>query len=166
MHKTLCEALCIAFPELKDSPLPDEQDNFENLKTWLNQYHANLQCLNMKDFRDNGIAECHRLQQLRIDLDELKNQIETEMNAYNEMYEADDAEIDPEPAHAYDFEFTYNVIFNNIKLFIEPYDLALLVIEQENPYWMLVPANEDLVEQIILTFNDIFGEEEPMVLID
>jgi len=42
----------------------------------------------------------------------------------------------------------------------------LLVIEHENPYWMLVPNNEELVSQIILTFNDIFGDEEPMVLID
>lgn len=166
MHKTLYEALRIAFPELKEAPLPEEQDNFESFKAWINQFYSNLQQLDMMDFRQNGIDECHRLQQLNIDLDELKNLIETEMNVFYEMYEEGDAEINPEPMHAYDFEFTYSVIFNNIKLFIEPYDLALLVIEQENPYWFVVPNNEELTSQIILTFNDIFGDEEPMVMID
>ena len=166
MHKTLYQALQVAFPELKETELPDEQDNFESLMLWLNQFYSNLQQLNMMDYRQNGIAECHRLQQLNIDLDELSNQIDAEMGAFYEMYEEDDQEIDPEPAHAYDFEFTYNVVFNNIKLFIEPYDLALLVIEQESPYWLLVPNNEELVNQIITAFNEIFGNEEPMVLID
>ena len=166
MHKTLYEVLRIAFPELKDAPLPEELDNFESFCAWLNQLHSNLQQLDMMDFRQNGIDECRRLQQLNIDLDELKNQIEAEMNVFYQMYEEGDRELDAEPAHAYDFEFTYSVIFNNIKLFIQPYDLALLVIEHENPYWMLVPNNEELVSQIILTFNDIFGDEEPMVLID
>jgi hypothetical protein len=88
------------------------------------------------------------------------------MSAFFEMYEESDQEIDPEPAHAYDFEFTYSVVFNNIKMFIEPYDLALLVIEQENPYWLLVPNNEELIDRIITTFNEAFGNEEPMVLIE
>lgn len=166
MHKTLYQALQVAFPELKDAPLPEEQDNFESLLLWLNQHYSNLQQLQMMDYRQNGIAECHRLQQLHIDLDELSNQIDAEMRAFFEMYEESDQEIDPEPAHAYDFEFTYSVVFNNIKMFIEPYDLALLVIEQENPYWLLVPNNEELIDRIITTFNEAFGNEEPMVLIE
>ncbi|MCW8038109.1 hypothetical protein [Acinetobacter entericus] len=88
------------------------------------------------------------------------------MRAFFDMYEESDQKIDPEPAHAYDFEFTYSVVFNNIKVFIEPYDLALLVIEQENPYWLLVPSNEELIDRIITTFNEAFGNEEPMVLIE
>ena len=55
MHKTLYEALTIAFPELKEAPLPDEQDNFESFKTWMNQFYSNLQQLNMMDFRQIGI---------------------------------------------------------------------------------------------------------------
>jgi len=82
MQKTLYEVLKIAFPELKNAPLPEELDNFESFGAWLNQLHSNLQQLDMEDFRQNGIDECRRLQQLNIDLDELKNQIETEMNAY------------------------------------------------------------------------------------
>lgn len=164
MHKTLYEALTIAFPELKEAPLPDEQDNFESFKTWMNQFYSNLQQLNMMDFRQSGIDECHRLQQLNIDLDELKNQIENEMGVFDEMYEDDHP--DPEAVYAYDSELIFNVIFNNIKLFVEPYDLALLVIEQENPYWFVVPNNEELTHQIITTYNHIFGDEEPMVLID
>ena len=146
MHKTLYEALTIAFPELKEAPLPDEQDNFESFKTWMNQFYSNLQQLNM------------------MDLDELKNQIENEMGVFDEMYE--DYHPDPEAVYAYDSELIFNVIFNNIKLFVEPYDLALLVIEQENPYWFVVPNNEELTHQIITTYNHIFGDEEPMVLID
>ncbi len=53
--------------------------------------------------------------------------------------------------HGYDFEFSFDVIFNHIKIFIEPYELSLLVIERETPYWLLVPHNDELIDRIIVT---------------
>jgi hypothetical protein len=58
------------------------------------------------------------------------------------------------------------VIKNNIKTFIEPYELSLLVIERKNPYWLLEPHNDELIDQIIVTYNHTFGDEEPMQLIE
>ncbi|MDH1363906.1 hypothetical protein N5D16_05510, partial [Acinetobacter johnsonii] len=116
------------------------------------------------DFRQNGIDECHRLQQLGIDLDELKNQINDDMASFYQMYDSEEEETSD--MHGYDFEFSFDVIFNHIKIFIEPYELSLLVIERENPYWLLVPHNDELIDRIIVTYNHTFGDEEPMQLIE
>ncbi|WP_294977344.1 hypothetical protein [uncultured Leuconostoc sp.] len=111
-----------------------------------------------------GIDECHRLQQLGIDLDELKNQINDDMASFYQMYDSEEEETSD--MHGYDFEFSFDVIFNHIKIFIEPYELSLLVIERENPYWLLVPHNDELIDRIIVTYNHTFGDEEPMQLIE
>ena len=36
MRKTLYESLRIAFPELNDTAIPEEQDEFEHFVRWLN----------------------------------------------------------------------------------------------------------------------------------
>ena len=82
MRKTLYESLRIAFPELNDTAIPEEQDEFEHFVRWLNSYYSNIQKIELDDFRQNGIDECHRLQQLGIDLDELKNQINDDMASF------------------------------------------------------------------------------------
>lgn len=80
------------------------------------------------------------------------------------MYDSEEEETSD--MHGYDFEFSFDVIFNHIKIFIEPYELSLLVIERENPYWLLVPHNDELIDRIIVTYNHTFGDEEPMQLIE
>ena len=164
MRKTLYESLRIAFPELNDTAIPVEQDVFEHFVAWLNTHYSNIQKIELDDFRQNGIDECHRLQQLGIDLNELKNHINDDMASYHQMY--DDPDQTEGDMHSYDFEFSFDVIFNNIKIFIEPYELSLLVIEKETPYWFLVPSNEELIERIIVTYNQSFGDDEAMVLIE
>ena len=164
MRKTLYESLRFAFPELNDTAIPEEQDEFEHFVRWLNTYYSNIQKIELDDFRQNGIDECHRLQQLGIDLDELKNQINDDMASFYQMYDSEAEETSD--MHGYDFEFSFDVIFNHIKIFIEPYELSLLVIERENPYWLLVPHNDELIDRIIVTYNHTFGDEEPMQLIE
>ena len=99
-----------------------------------------------------------------IDLDELKNQINDDMASFYQMYDSEEEETSD--MHGYDFEFSFDVIFNHIKIFIEPYELSLLVIERENPYWLLVPHNDELIDRIIVTYNHTFGDEEPMQFIE
>ena len=101
---------------------------------------------------------------VRYYLDELKNQINDDMASFYQMYDSEEAETSD--MHGYDFEFSFDVIFNHIKIFIEPYELSLLVIERENPYWLLVPHNDELIDRIIVTYNHTFGDEEPMQLIE
>ena len=63
--------------------------------------------------------------------------------------------------------FNVSILFETPpKIFIEPYELSLLVIERENPYWLLVPHNDELIDRIIVTYNHTFGDEEPMQLIE
>lgn len=51
-------------------------------------------------------------------------------------------------------------------MFVEPYDLAVLAIEQDQPYWMLVPENDELIQNIIHHFGLVFSASEPMLRID
>ncbi len=99
-----------------------------------------------------------------IDLDELKNQINDDMASFYQMYDSEEEETSD--MHGYDFEFSFDVIFNHIKIFIEPYELSLLVIERENPYWLLVPHNDEMIDRLIVTYNHTFGDEEPIQLIE
>ncbi|RKG45846.1 MULTISPECIES: hypothetical protein [Acinetobacter] len=168
MSATLYELIRVAFPELKELPLPDEPELFSNFEAWINQLYPNLMRLDGLDVQQNGIAECHRLQQLQIDLDELKSHIQDEMSTFHNMYESSDLEeeYEEDQLHAYDFEFTYKVILSNIQMFVEPYDLAVLAIEQDQPYWMLVPENDELIQNIIHHFGLVFSASEPMLRID
>ena len=43
MRKTLYESLRVAFPELNDTAIPEEQDEFEHFVRWLNTYYSNIQ---------------------------------------------------------------------------------------------------------------------------
>ncbi|WP_228276838.1 hypothetical protein [Acinetobacter johnsonii] len=86
------------------------------------------------------------------------------MASFYQMYDSEEEETSD--MHGYDFEFSFDVIFNHIKIFIEPYELSLLVIERENPYWLLVPHNDELIDRIIVTYNHTFGDEEPIQLIE
>lgn len=92
MSATLYELIRMAFPELKELPLPDEPELFSNFEAWINQLYPNLMRLDGLDVQQNGIAECHRLQQLQIDLDELKSHIQDEMSTFYNMYESSDLE--------------------------------------------------------------------------
>ncbi|WP_228147009.1 hypothetical protein [Acinetobacter sp. ANC 4204] len=87
------------------------------------------------------------------------------MASFYHMYDSDELKENSD-MHSYDFEFSFDVIFNHIKIFIEPYQLSLLVIERENPYWLLVPHNDELIDRIIVTYNHTFGDEEPIQLIE
>ena len=168
MSAILYEQIRLAFPELKDVPLPDEPELFSNFEAWINQLYPNLMRLDGLDIQQNGIAECHRLQQFQIDWNELKNHIQDELATFHDMYESADlnVEYEEDQLHAYDFEFTYKVILSNIQMFVEPYDLVLLAIKQDNPYWMLVPANDELIQNIIQHFNRVFTASETMIRMD
>ena len=82
----------------------------------MNSYYSNIQKIELDDFRQNGIDECHRLQQLGIDLDELKNQINDDMASFYQMYDSEEEETSD--MHGYDFEFSFDVIFNHIKILV------------------------------------------------
>lgn len=76
------------------------------------------------------------------------------------MYDSEEEEI--LDMYGYDFEFSFDVIFNYIKIFIEFYEFSLLVIEWEIFYWLLVLYNDELIDRIIVMYNYMFGDEELM----
>ena len=127
MARNLYENLQVAFPELKKVPLPEELDRFEHFVSWLNSYHTHLQRLDAHDLSLKQLDQCYRLQQLHLDLDELKNEIREELQSVYQLYDDDEADAQALDMSAfYATEVGDNVILNTLKLFIEPYDLAVV----------------------------------------
>ena len=159
MAKSLYENLKIAFPELKNVPLPEELDHFEHLMTWLNTEQINLQRLDPNDLSLKQLSQCHRLQQLNIDLDELKNEIREELHSVSTFYEDDEEQMQQPLDAMYDSAISDNVILNTLQVFIEPYDLAVVVLGYQQPYWMIVPNQAELLQALKKSYTHIFGDE-------
>lgn len=172
MARNFYENLQVAFPELKKVPLPDELDRFEHFVSWLNSYHTHLQRLDGHDFSLKQLDHCYRLQQLNLDLDELKNEIREELQSVYQLYDDDDDDDDEADADARDMGAFYateigdNVILNTLKLFIEPYDLAVVVLDHEEPYWMIVPNQPELLSALSKNYAQTFGEEQEFLVLE
>ena len=167
MARNFYENLQVAFPELKNVPLPDELDRFEDFVNWINSHHTHLQRLDPHDLSLRQLNQCHRLQQLNLDLDELKNDIREELQSVYQFYSDEDDDEQPPMLEAlYDTEIGDNVILNTLKLFIEPYDLAVVVLDHEEPYWMLVPNQPELLSALSKNYAQTFGEEQELLVLE
>ncbi|AMW79008.1 hypothetical protein AMD27_09005 [Acinetobacter sp. TGL-Y2] len=57
-------------------------------------------------------------------------------------------------------EHTETIIFDNIKKVAEEHQLSLLVVYRENPYWLLLPTqNQQQLEMIVQEFNQAFNDD-------
>lgn len=167
MARNLYENLQLVFPELKKVPLPEELDRFEHFMSWLNSYHIHLQPLDGNDLSLRQLDQCYRLQQLNLDLDELKNEIREELQSVYQLYDDDDREEETAPMAAlYDSEIGDNVILNTLKVFIEPYDLAVVVLEYTEPYWMIVPHQPELLDALTKNYAQTFGEDKELLVLE
>ena len=168
MARNFYENLQVAFPELKKVPLPEELDRFEHFMAWMNSYHIHLQRLDLHDLSLRQLDQCYRLQQLHLDLDELKNEIREELQSVYQFYDDDDhleqqAELS---AAMYDSEISDNVILNTLNGFIEPYDLVVVVLNYEQPYWMVVPNQPELLQALARNYTKTFGDEQELLILE
>lgn len=147
------------FPELKQQTLPEDLNEFSIFCDWLNQEHSFIQYVEIKEYYDNGIDESTIFQQKQLDTEALNQAIEDDVEALFESFEYEDDDED-----AVDIEFQQQkveeILFDQIKTFAEQKQLSLLVIFRENPYWLVVPSqDESQLQQIADAFNQHFAQD-------
>ncbi|USA47059.1 hypothetical protein NDN11_02695 [Acinetobacter sp. C26M] len=151
---SLCQQV---FPELVQVPYPIHTQDFYQFINWVNTLHSNIQYVELKEYYDNDTNKCYQLQQTQVDIEQLNNRIEVEV----EQLFAEYADSTPEQQNETDFaEHIYSILFDNIYAVAEQHGLALLLISNENPYWMLVPDQPEQIKQLIEAFNTTFFDVE------
>lgn len=167
MARNLYENLQVAFPDLKQVSIPGELDRFEDFVMWVNSYHTHLQRLDPNDLSLKQLNQCHRLQQLNLDLEELKNDIREKLQSVYQFYDDEDNDEQTLVLEAlYDTEIGDNIILNTLKVFIEPYDLAVVVLDYEEPYWMIVPNQPELLSALSKNYSQTFGAEQELLVLE
>ncbi|ENW83692.1 hypothetical protein F909_00353 [Acinetobacter sp. ANC 3929] len=145
------------FPELVQVPEPTHPHNFYQFMNWSNTLHSNIQYVELKEYYDNGTDKCYQLQQAQVDIEQLNNRIEAEV----EQLFAEYTDTTADEQNEIDFaEHIYAILFNNIYAVAEQHGLALLLISNENPYWMLVPDLTEQIDRLIEAFNATFSDVE------
>lgn len=154
------------FPELQQQNLPDDLTDFATFRDWLNQYYSYLQYVEIKEFYDNGIEYSRIFQQKNVDIGALQQQIVDQVGQYFSSFdEEDDEDFDLDARIEMD-EKIEEILFEHIKHVAEQHQLQLLVIVRENPYWMVVPQQEQArLKQIVSCFNQSFNQNGDLNLI-
>lgn len=159
MTQNIYEIFQEIFPELKQQDLPDDLTEFTTFRDWLNQDHSFIQYVEIKEYEDNGINESTVFQQKQVDAEALNQAIENEIDIFFESFEyededdADDIEVQQQKVE--------EILFDQIKLFAEQKQLSLLVIFRENPYWLVVPTQDELqLQRIVDVFNQSFKRDD------
>ena len=153
-------------PELKKQPIPQDSQDFANFRDWMNEHHAYMQYVEIKEFYDNGISDSEILKHAQIDTKALEKKIGADVNQiiakYGDKYTEDDFEkLSIDEQFDIQIELDYEIeqaLFNNIKNSIKDKHLKLFVVIRENPYWFVLPDNPNKNQNIIDAFNQVFPD--------
>ena len=152
MSQKIYSLLQYFIPELNAQQIPQDAE-FYSFSEWINQQHDLLHYIELKEYYDNGIENDFYFNQHNIDAEQLQNEIEIAIAEVFDQYDEDDDVSLGDQMDA--MQQTEEIIFDQIKLVANQYQLSLLVIYRENPYWMLVPTqDEQQLNQIVDAFND------------
>lgn len=143
--------------ELKTQPIPVD-DEFDSFDEWINEQHDFLHYFELKDYYDNGIEDNFYFKKHNVDTEQLQNEIESAVGELFEQFEdADDVSFEDQMDV---MERTEEIIFDAIKKVANQHQLSLLVVYRENPYWMLLPTqDEHQLIQIADAFNEAFNDD-------
>ena len=85
-----------ALPELKKQTIPQDSQDFANFRDWMNEHHAYMQYVEIKEFYDNGISDSEILKNAQIDTEALEKKIGADVNQiiakYGDKYTEDEFE--------------------------------------------------------------------------
>lgn len=147
-------------PELSAQKIPQDGD-FEQFDEWINETIRLFHYIELKEYYDNGIDENYYLNEFKVDIQKLQNEIEADVSEAFDQVDEDVEDDDFDLEGQMDaLEQVEEIIFDKIKNFATPFNLTLIVVYRENPYWLLVPTqDEEHLNQIVDSFNDAFNQD-------
>ncbi|WP_353165141.1 hypothetical protein [Acinetobacter sp.] len=157
MSHKIYSLLQATFAELNMQPIPLD-DEFHTFDEWINEDQNLLHYIELKEYSDNGIEDNFYFKKYNVDTEQLQNEIEIAVQECFEQFQEDDDISFEEQMDV--MERTEEIIFDAIKNLADQHQLSLLVVYRENPYWMLVPTqDEQQLIQIVDAFNEAFNED-------
>ena len=158
MIQNIYEIFQEIIPELKLQDLPDDLTEFTVFRDWLNQTHSFIQYVEIKEYDANGIDESTIFKQKQLDTEALNQAIE---ETVGELFDSlDEDQLEDYEARFEIEEKIEEILFDQIKTFAEQKQLSLLVIFRENPYWLVVPTQDELqLQRIVDVFNQSFKND-------
>ena len=165
MSQKIDQILQDLIPELKQQVFVESSD-FEGFSAWINQSVGLLHYIELKEYFDNGVEDNYYFKKFNVNTEQVQADIEQETAILFERFEADsDTDSQEGFEDAFDaqidvMEQTENIIFDKIQAVASAYQLFLLVVYRENPYWLLVPTtNEEELSLIVKAFNQAFNDD-------
>lgn len=164
MKSELFKTLKLIFPELNQSTQPDDPSDFDALLIWVNATRQNIMKMDMDEPTEN-LDMSYPLIKNKINTDALAEKISDEIQEAYDHFQEGDHEQDLDHAYSYEDQMLQDIVFKNINEVADDLEMALFVIQAENPYWLLVPVDNEMNDQLLIVFNDIYDEEMPMIMI-
>ncbi|MDQ9022374.1 hypothetical protein RFI02_14800 [Acinetobacter sichuanensis] len=159
MTQNIYEIFQEIISELKQQDLPEDLTEFTVFRDWLNQTHSFIQYVEIKEYDANGIDDSTVFQQKQVDIEALNQAIDIEVGVLFDSLQEDQFENSHE-AHFEIEQKVEEILFDQIKLFAEQKQLSLLVIFRVNPYWLVVPTQDELqLQRIVDVFNQSFKND-------
>ncbi|TCM61428.1 hypothetical protein EC844_12826 [Acinetobacter calcoaceticus] len=162
-HNEIYHLLQASLPELKKQSIPQDSQDFAHFRDWMNEHHAYMGYVEIKEFYDNGIADSEVLKNAQVDTAALENKIGQDVHKVWDKYSEDDFEnLSISEQMDLNLEIDYEVekaLFNNIKHAAEEKNLKLFVVNRENPYWFVLPNHPDHNQNIVNAFNQVFEDD-------
>lgn len=152
------EQLKKLFPELKETKIPEETTDFDTFFEWLNTKNTNIHSLNFEEFYQNGIDENSLLNQAGVNVIALQDDIDQAIEKLNSQYSSAD-NLDDYEGDILDIEDRqHTAFFGSLQHAAEEHNLTTLVIDNDQPYWLVVPNQQEIVMAFIDAFNQNFQE--------
>lgn len=157
MSQKIYSLLQSLIPELKQ-PLESEQDDFYYFRDWLNQDAEYFHYIELNEYFDNGINENEFFKKLNVNVKQLNKDIDQHISNLFEPSQAfGEVTFDTEIDHLEQIE---KILFDQIKKVAVEHKLSLLVVYRENPYWLVLPSqNQHQLEMIVQYFNQAFNDD-------
>ncbi len=140
----------------------DSWDLYYAFSEWMNEFIHIWHYIEIMEFQNHDVEKNHYLIQKNVDT----QAIDTDVGALFDSLEED--QLDEDDDYSAHFEIEQKVeeiLFDQIKHFAEQKQLTLLVIFRENPYWLVVPSQDELrLQRIIDEFNQCFCQDGDLTM--
>lgn len=148
-----------AIPELKRQPLPENTQDFEVLRDWLNENLNFIQYVELKEYYDNGIEDAELLKRANIDTSALAESVDEafEQHIFSTNEDRDEGEYSEDEDLE---EMAFDLLFDTINEGLNGTGLKLFVVVRENPYWFVLSDRAELNQQILDAFNQTFADQD------
>lgn len=153
------EKVEIFLPELETVKTPTVTNDFDQFYAWINSKNSNLHKLVFEEFYENKIDECKPLLDAGVDTVKLQNHINQNIEKINSGYSSAD-NMDDYEGDILNIEDRYHdAFFLPLQQIAQEYNLTTLVVSGNDPYWIILPNQQEQIVKLIDAFNLAFKDE-------